>query len=111
MPEYVRAEQQREYQAIDCSPEMGGMADVVHIPFRHVPTVQEVQRCEYVTGHGDRDQVDIYSHLRFEQDGGKEDGRDRTGSPNRIVAIIILVLDQVTYCGNCQCADIKGNVK
>lgn len=40
MPEDVGAEQQGEYQAVDRTPEVGGMTDVVHIPLRHIPAVQ-----------------------------------------------------------------------
>ena len=70
----VGAADQRKDQTVDCAPKMCGVADVIHIPFRHIPAVQQVQRCEYVDRNGDRNQVDVDSHLRFEQDGGEKDG-------------------------------------
>ena len=72
--EDVGAEDEREYQSVHGPPEVGCVAYVVHVPLGHVPAVEEVQRREYVAWNRDRDQIDVYSHLRLEEDGGEKDG-------------------------------------
>ena len=59
---------QRENEAIDRTPEVGGVADVVHIPLGHVPAIEQVQRSEDIARNRDGNHEDVDTHLRFEKD-------------------------------------------
>ncbi len=63
-----------EGQAVEGAPEVGGVAYVVHIALGHIPAVKQVERGEDVAGDGDGNQVDVDTHLWFEQYGGEQDG-------------------------------------
>ena len=56
----------RKHQAIYSAPEMGAVADVVHVPFCHVPAVEQIQRSKYVTRNRDWNQIDVDAHLGLE---------------------------------------------
>ena len=73
MAEDRRLAEKREYQAVDCTPEMGGVADVVHVPPGHVPAVKQVQGSEDIPRDGDGYHEYVDSHLRLEEDGCEKD--------------------------------------
>mgnify|MGYP006873067899 CR=1 FL=1 len=95
MCEDGRIAHQREHQSIDRAPEVGGMADVVHVALGRPPAIQQVQRCKDVSGYRDGYQVDVDSHLRLEQDAGKKNGRHSAGSSHCVVIPVVLELDKV----------------
>ena len=59
MVEQGRLAEQREGQAVDRSPEVRRVADVVEIPPGHVPAVQQIQRGENIAGDGNRDEIEV----------------------------------------------------
>ena len=95
MVEDVRPADKREQEPIDGAPEVGRMSNVVHVPFRHVPAVQEVQRRKDIAGDRDGNQIDVNPHLRLEQDGSEQDGRNRSRGAHRTVSIVVPVFDEV----------------
>ena len=97
MPEDFGTAYQRESQTVDRAPEVCGMPDIVHIPFRHKPAIQKVQWGEYITRDRDRNQIYEYAHFRLEQNGREQDGGNSAGSPYGIISIVILVFDKVAY--------------
>ena len=102
-----RFAQQRKDQTVNRAPEVGSMADVVHVPPGHVPAVQQVQRSEDVPGYRNRDHEDVETHLRLEKDRGEKDGRNGAGGTDGIVAVVVPVLQQVTHRGDGDGADIQ----
>ena len=67
-----RFEEEREQQAVDSAPEMGGVADVIGVPFGHIPAVKEVQRCKDVAWNRNGNQVDVDAHFGLEKDTAPE---------------------------------------
>ena len=106
MLEDVGTADQREEEAVDGAPEVGSVADVVHVAFGHVPAVQKVQRRKDVARNRDRDQVDVDAHLRLEENGRKQDGRNGSGGPYGIVVPIVLIFYKVPDGGNRDGADV-----
>ena len=111
MEQRVRGEEEREDEAVDGTPEVGGVADVVGAAAGHVPAVEQVERSEDVSRHGDGNQVDIDSHGRLEEDAGEEDGRHGAGCAHGVVAGVVAELDEVADARNGQRADIEDNIQ
>ena len=111
MPEDIGTAYQRESQTVDRAPEVSGMPDIVHIPFRHIPAIQKVQRREYIARNWDRNQIYEYAHLRLEQNGREQDCGNRAGSSYRIISIVILVLDKVSNRRNGNSAHIENHIQ
>ena len=111
MVEDVRPADKREQQPIYGAPEVGCMSNVVHVPFRHVPAVQEVQRCKDIAGDRDGNQIDVDPHLGFEQDGCEQDGRNCTRRPHGVVVIVVFVFYEVAYGRNNYGGRVQGYVE
>ena len=73
------AAEEREKEAVDSAPEVGGVANVVGAATGHVNAVEQVKRREDVTGDRNRDHEEVDAHLRREQNGRKKDGGDGAG--------------------------------
>ena len=104
--EDIRAADQREEEAVDGSPEVGGVADVVHVAPGHVPAVQQIQRREDITRYRIGNQVDVDAHLGLKQDAGKEDGRYSAGGAHSVVVPVVPVLHEVPDAGDGDGTDI-----
>ena len=111
MPEDIGTAYQRESQTVDRATEVCGMPDIVHIPFRHKPAIQKVQWGEYITRDRGRNQIYEDAHLRLEQNGREQDCGNRAGSSYRIISIVILVLDKVSYSRNGNSAHIENHIQ
>ena len=111
MLEDARAADQREEEAIDRAPEVGGMADVVHVALSHVPAVQKIQRCEDIPRDRNGNKVDIDAHLGLKEDGRKEDGRNRSGCTYSVVIPIVPVLHEVPDARYGDGADIQDDIQ
>ena len=111
MVEDIRPADEWEQEPIDGAPKVGRMSDVVHVPFRHIPAVKEVKRRKDIAGERDGYQVDVDTHLRFKQDGREQDGRNRSGSPYRIISRGMLVFDKVSDGRDGDSADIENHVQ
>lgn len=99
--------QEREEQSVYGAPEVGGMADVIHIAAGHVPAVQQVKRGENIAGNRNWNQEDVDAHLRLEENGREQDGRDGARCAHGIVPIVIPVFDQVARRGDCDRTDVQ----
>ena len=111
MPEDFRTQDEREHQAIDGAPEVGGVADVIGVAPGHVPAVEQIQGCKNVSGHRDGDQVDVDTHPWLEKDAGEKDGRYGPGGTDGVVIPVIPVLDQISDSGHGEGRHIEDDVE
>ena len=100
MLEDVGAAGQRKEEAVDGAPEVGGVADVVHVALGHIPAVKEVKRCEDVARNRDGNEVDVDTHFRLKENRGEKDGRNGSGSAHSTVIPIVFILNQVPDGGH-----------
>ena len=61
--EDVGTKGQRKEETINGAPEVGGVADIIGIALGHIPAVEQVKRCEDVTGNRDGNQVDVNTRV------------------------------------------------
>lgn len=89
-----------EDEAVNCSPEVGGVAYVVSVSSGHPLAVNEVERCKDVAGNRDGDEVDVNAYSWVKKHGGKEYRRYCTRCANRVVTLCVFIFYKV-----CQGAD------
>ena len=107
----VRAEKQREHKPVDCPPEVSRMADIVGVAPCHIPAVEKVQRREDEPRNRDGNKVDVDTHLRLEEDAGKEDGRYRSRRTHGAVTPVVPVLEEVPEGGHDDGRQIEDHIE
>ena len=110
MEQRVRGQDEGEEEAVDGTPEVGGVSDVVGAAPGHVPAVEQVERREDVARYGDGNQVDINAHGGLEEDAGEEDGRHGAGRAHGVVAGVVAELHEVADARDGQRADIEDDI-
>lgn len=102
------AQGDRKDDAIDGSPKMGVVVDVVAPSFSHIDRIGHEQACIDDGRHWDKIKIDLIPGLK--EDKGKEDGAYASGSAQAAIVIIILPFEIAWNIGHDDGADVQYGI-